>query len=78
MWIGACTSTIGTYMQIVAQSWLIYTLSNSSWLLALDQVMGGLPIMLFSLVGGVRVRRGGTAERPLRHDRSGRTARPGQ
>ena len=53
MWIGACTSTIGTYMQIVAQSWLIYTLSNSSWLLALDQVMGGLPIMLFSLVGGV-------------------------
>jgi MFS family permease len=53
MWIGACASTIGTYMQIVAQSWLIYTLSNSSWLLALDQVMGGLPIMLFSLVGGV-------------------------
>jgi len=35
-------------------------------------------IRAFSLVGGVRVRRGGTAERPLRHDRSGRTARPGQ
>lgn len=53
MWIGACTSTIGTYMQIVAQSWLIYTLTNSARLLALDQVLGGLPIMLFSLVGGV-------------------------
>jgi predicted MFS family arabinose efflux permease len=53
MWIGACTSTIGTYMQIVAQGWLIYTLTNSPWLLALDQVMGGLPIMLFSLLGGV-------------------------
>jgi len=53
MWIGACTSTIGTYMQVVAQGWLIYTLSNSPFLLALDQVLGGLPILLFSLVGGV-------------------------
>jgi MFS family permease len=53
MWIGACTSTIGTYMQVVAQAWLIYTLSNSAFLLALDQVLGGLPILLFSLVGGV-------------------------
>lgn len=53
MWIGACTSTVGTWMQIVAQSWLIYTLSNSATLLALDPVLNGLPIMLFSLVGGV-------------------------
>jgi MFS family permease len=53
MWIGACTSTIGTWMQIVAQSWLIYTLSHSARLLALDQVLNGVPIMLFSLVGGV-------------------------
>jgi MFS family permease len=53
MWIGACTSTIGTYMQIVAQSWLIYTITNSARMLALDAVLGGLPIMLFSLVGGV-------------------------
>lgn len=53
MWIGACTSSIGTWMQIVAQSWLIYTLSNSKFLLALDQVLGGLPIFLFSLIGGV-------------------------
>jgi predicted MFS family arabinose efflux permease len=53
MWIGACTSTTGTYMQVVAQAWFIYTLSNSAFLLALDQVLGGLPILLFSLVGGV-------------------------
>ena len=33
MWIGACTSTIGTWMQIVAQSWLIYSLSNSGFML---------------------------------------------
>jgi predicted MFS family arabinose efflux permease len=53
MWIGACTSSIGSFMQIVAQGWLIYTLSNSARLLALDQVLGGLPIFLFSLIGGV-------------------------
>lgn len=53
MWIGACTSSIGSFMQIVAQSWLIYTLSNSATMLALDQVLNGLPIFLFSLFGGV-------------------------
>ena len=53
MWIGACTSSIGTWMQIVAQGWLIYRLSHSAFLLALDQFLGGIPIFLFSLVGGV-------------------------
>ena len=49
MWVGACTSSIGTWMQIVAQGWLIYRLSHSAFLLALDQ----FPIFLFSLIGGV-------------------------
>ena len=53
MWIGACTSSIGTWMQIVAQGWLIYRLSHSSRLLAIDQVMAGAPIFLFSILGGV-------------------------
>jgi predicted MFS family arabinose efflux permease len=53
MWIGACTSSIGTWMQIVAQGWLIYRLSHSAFLLALDQFLGGIPIFLFSLLGGV-------------------------
>ena len=53
MWIGACTSSIGTWMQILAQSWLVYRLSNSSFLLGLDAFLGGIPIFLFSLVGGV-------------------------
>jgi predicted MFS family arabinose efflux permease len=53
MWIGACTSSIGTWMQIVAQGWLIYRLSHSSRLLGLDQFLGGLPIFLFTLIGGV-------------------------
>jgi MFS family permease len=53
MWFGACTSSIGTWMQIVAQGWLIYRLSHSSFLLGLDQFLGGLPIFLFTLIGGV-------------------------
>jgi predicted MFS family arabinose efflux permease len=53
MWFGACTSSIGTWMQIVAQSWLIYRMSHSAFLLALDQFLGGIPIFLFSLIGGV-------------------------
>jgi MFS family permease len=53
MWIGACTSSIGTWMQILAQSWLVLKLTNSPFLLGLDAFLGGLPIFLFSLVGGV-------------------------
>jgi len=53
MWIGACASSVGTWMQIVAQGWLIYRLTHSSRLLALDQFLGGIPIFLFSIIGGV-------------------------
>jgi MFS family permease len=53
MWIGACTSSIGTWMQNVAQAWLIYRLSHSQRLLGLDQFLQGLPIFLFTLIGGV-------------------------
>jgi predicted MFS family arabinose efflux permease len=53
MWIGACTSSIGTWMQIAAQGWLIYRLSHSTFYLGLDQFLGGLPIFMFSLLGGV-------------------------
>ncbi len=53
MWIGACTSSIGTWMQIVAQSWLVYKISGSPFFLGLDAFLGQVPIMLLSLVGGV-------------------------
>jgi len=51
--VGACTSSIGTWMQIVAQAWLVYDLSKSGFLLGLDMFLGGIPIFLFSLFGGV-------------------------
>ena len=53
MWVGACTSSVGTWMQIVAQAWLVYDLSKSGFLLGLDMFLGGIPLFLFSLFGGV-------------------------
>jgi predicted MFS family arabinose efflux permease len=53
MWLGACASSIGTWMQILAQSWLVYQLSNSSFYLGLDAFFGQIPVFLFSLFGGV-------------------------
>jgi predicted MFS family arabinose efflux permease len=53
MWLGACVSTIGTWMQILAQSWLVYQLSKSSLYLGLDAFFGQIPIFLLSLFGGV-------------------------
>ncbi|MGH9723360.1 MAG: MFS transporter [Bryobacteraceae bacterium] len=52
-WIGACISSIGTWMQSVAQSWLVLELSQSPKFLGLDAFLGQIPIVLFSLVGGV-------------------------
>jgi len=53
LWGGACTSSVGTWMQKVAQSWLVLSISGSPFLLGLDAFLGEIPIFLFSLVGGV-------------------------
>ena len=61
LWLGAFTSTVGNWMQEVAQAWLVFDLTKSSFYLGLDDFLGQLPILLFTLVGGV------VADR---HDRS--------
>jgi MFS family permease len=53
LWFGACLSSIGTFMQSVAQSWLVLDISKSARMLGLDAFLGNIPIFLFSLVGGV-------------------------
>ena len=50
MWMGACTSSIGTWMQSLAQSWLVYQLSKNPFYSGLDAFLGQIPIMLLSLV----------------------------
>jgi MFS family permease len=53
LWFGAFTSTVGNWMQQVAQSWLVFELTQSSFFLGLDYFLGQLPILLFTLIGGV-------------------------
>ena len=53
LWAGAFTSTTGTWMQEIAQNWLVLELTNSARMLALDAFLGDIPIFLFSLIGGV-------------------------
>ena len=53
LWFGAFASTVGTWTQKVAQSWLVLDLTNSSFYLGLDDFLGQLPILLFTLLGGV-------------------------
>ena len=53
LWLGAFTSTVGNWMQKVAQAWLVFDLTKSSFYLGLDDFLGQLPILLLTLVGGV-------------------------
>jgi predicted MFS family arabinose efflux permease len=53
MWLGACTSQIGTFVQQFAQSWLVLDMTKDPFYLGLDLFLGQVPIILFSLVGGV-------------------------
>jgi MFS family permease len=53
LWFGAFTSTVGNWMQQVAQSWLVFELTHSSFYLGLDYFFGQLPILLLTLIGGV-------------------------
>ena len=53
LWGGAFTSSIGTWMQKLAQNWLVLSLTGSAFMLGLDAFLGDVPILLFTLVGGV-------------------------
>ena len=52
-WIGAFLSNVGTWMQAVAQGWLVLQLTNSAFWLGLDAFMATAPGFVFTLVGGV-------------------------
>jgi MFS family permease len=52
-WSGAFLSNTGTWMQAVAQGWLVLTLSNSPFWLGVDAFMSTAPGLVFTLIGGV-------------------------
>lgn len=58
--IGQFVSLAGTWMQVVAVGWLVLDLTGSAFAVGLTSALGSLPILLFTLWGGVladRVRR---------------------
>jgi MFS family permease len=52
-WTGAFLSNVGTWMQAVAQGWLVLKLTNSPLWLGLDAFMATAPGFVFTLLGGV-------------------------
>ena len=46
-------SLVGTWIQSVAQSWLVFQLTNSAFLLGVVGFLGSIPIFVLSLFGGV-------------------------
>lgn len=53
LWTGSFLSTIGTWMQTVAQDWLIVELTGSPWFNGLNNFLGQAPFLIFTLIGGV-------------------------
>ncbi len=52
-WAGNFLSNIGTWMQNVAQGWLVLQLTNSAFWLGFVGFAATIPILLFALIGGV-------------------------
>lgn len=50
---GQAVSYTGTWLQVVAQGWLVLQLSNSAFVVGLVTAAGTLPILFFTLYGGV-------------------------
>ena len=53
VWLAAFSSAVGTWMQRLAQQWLILSLTGSAFFLGLDTFLAELPLLLFTLIGGV-------------------------
>ena len=53
LWSGSLVSSVGTWMQKVAQGWLVLTLTGSPFWLGVDAFLGEAPFLAFSLFGGV-------------------------
>jgi len=58
---GQIVSLVGTWMQMVAQNWLVYRLTHSEWLLGATGFCQHLPVFLLAPLGGL------AADRCSRH-----------
>jgi MFS family permease len=52
-WSGQLVSLVGTWMQQVAQAWLVLTMTNDPFMLGVVAAAQFLPVMAFGLFGGI-------------------------
>ena len=52
-WFSQMISLMGTWMQSIGQAWLVLELTHSAWQLGLVGALQALPILAFSIFGGV-------------------------
>lgn len=56
-WVAQVISTVGTSLQIVAEGWLVYNLTGSTFWLGAVGFIGLLPVLPVSFLGGVLIDR---------------------
>jgi MFS family permease len=57
LWVGQIVSTMGTFLQVVAENWLLYNITGSTFLLGVVGFIGLLPVVPISFLGGVVIDR---------------------
>src|SRR5213595_159066 len=56
--IGTSISDTGTWMQIMAQGWVMSTLTNKAIMLGMVNFAAGLPMIFLTMIGGSAADRG--------------------
>lgn len=56
-WLAQLVSVVGTSLQVVAEGWLVFDLTGSTFWLGMVGLLGLLPVLPVSLVGGVIIDR---------------------
>lgn len=56
-WFGQLVSTVGTSVQVVAEGWLIYEITGSTFWLGMVGLLALIPVLPISLAGGVLIDR---------------------
>lgn len=53
VWLGSCTEHIGEFMELAALLWLVHDLTRSPFMLTLVGACRYIPMIFFSMIGGV-------------------------
>jgi MFS family permease len=52
-WLGMLVSLVGSWIQITAESWLVFSLTHSAFLLGIVGFLSSIPVFFLSLFGGI-------------------------